>query len=354
MNRSDLKKTCDTIVIGGSQAGLAMGYYLKKNDRDFLILDAGKTIGETWRSRWDSLRLFTQTWANQLPGMEFTSQNKFPTKDETADYLEAYATKFNLPVTLQSRVTALKKSDNGYELTVGKQKLRCKNVIVATGHYAKPKIPSFAAELNSTIHQVHSSQYLRPSNLPDGNVLVVGAANSGLQIAIDLAGANRETFVAGNPPSMIPPFVRNYMFRFFFWVNHHIMTIKTKPGQKLKASIKKQGGTAPLVKTSLQDTVNAGVKQLPRVIGVKHGLPLLDGGQVLKPNNIIWATGFAPDFSWIQLDDLMDDTGYPINTRGITKYEGLYFIGMFFQYSLTSSFLRGVGRDAEYIMKHLK
>jgi putative flavoprotein involved in K+ transport len=345
------KNNWGTIVIGAGQAGLATGYYLKNSGEDFIIVDAGAKIGDSWRNRWDSLKLFTPNWANALPGYPFTgNKNLHAGKDEVADFLESYAKKFDIPVLTNTKVIALEKKDGIYTVSTSRGILTCKNIVIANGSYASPKIPSFAKKLDPNIVQIHSSVYKRASNLPVGNVLVVGAGTSGIQIAIDAVSPLRKIFVAGNPPFKIPGFILKYFDKQFVWAMNHIMTIKTKPGRKAAYAIKNKHAAAPLINTSIQDAKNAGVKHVSRIKDVVDGYPLLEDGTVLKVSTIIWCTGYACDFSWINMDDITDESGYPLAYRGVSgKHKGLYFTGMMFQYALTSTWINGAGRDAKYI-----
>ena len=197
-----------TIIIGAGQAGLAAGFYLQKTGEDFLIVDSAKRVGDSWRQRWDTLRLFTPSQYDGLPGFPFPApRDTFPSKDEIADYLEKYATKFNLPVQLNEKVIRLSRGSSGFEITTSKRVLKADNVIVATGTNPFPKIPEFARDLDRSIFQIHSSQYSNPDSLPPGNVLVIGAGTSGVEIALELAGS-RNTMLAGCPHSiyLIPSF----------------------------------------------------------------------------------------------------------------------------------------------------
>lgn len=195
----------DTVVVGGGQAGLAAGYYLEKQGRDFVILDAGEKVGDAWRGRWDSLRLFTPAAYSSLPGMPFPAppRNYYPTKDEMADYLEAYAGKFGLPVLSGRRVDSLSRYDDGYVLSAGEERYVTENVVVATGPYHTPRIPDFTGKLDSSIFQMHSSVYRDAGQFPEGGVLVVGAGNSGAEISVELAARHR-TYLSGRDTGWAP------------------------------------------------------------------------------------------------------------------------------------------------------
>jgi putative flavoprotein involved in K+ transport len=351
MNGIDGKRHWSTIVIGGGQAGLAGGYYLAGRGQDFVILDAGARVGDAWRARWDSLCLFTPSQHDGLPGMPFPApRGTFPTKDQAADYLSEYARRFALPLRLGVRATGLSRTTTGYEVTTSAGKLTSDRVIVATGTNPTPGIPAFAGELDSTIVQVHSSGYRNPASLPPGAALVVGAGTSGVEIAIELA-RNRHTYLAGHPTSHIPDPIFRYAGEIYWWFISTILTNRTPVGRKARKSLSKKGG--PLIRVSLADAIAAGVEHVPRVAGVSDGKPRLEDGRLIDVSLIVWATGFKPDFSWIELD-VTDEQGWPRTQNGIsTAAPGLYFLGMPFQFGLTSGLIGGVGRDAAFIVNHL-
>jgi len=349
MLRQTSEQHFDTVVIGGGQAGLAIGYFLARQDRDFVILDAGGRVGETWRNRWDSLRLFTPAFHDGLPGMPFPApESYFPTKDETADYLEAYARKFDLPVHLGRHVDSLSRHAGGYLLSVGDERYVTENVVVATGPYQRPKIPAFAAGLDPTIVQLHSSDYRNPKQLPEADVLVVGAGNSGAEISVDLA-ATRHTYLSGRDAGYIPvSLIHN---RLSLWLADRVLTTDTRLGRKMSEAHRDRG--APLVRLKPKHIAAAGVERVPRVEGVVDGKPRLADGRTLGVAAVVWATGFRLDFGWIELP-IFDDVGYPIHHRGVVETTpGLYFLGLPFQYTPTSEHVGGVGNDARYISEHI-
>jgi putative flavoprotein involved in K+ transport len=339
----------DTVVIGGGQAGLAMGYYLAREDRDFVILDAGDRVGETWRNRWDSLRLFTPAFHDGLPGMPFPAPaSYFPTKDETADYLEAYAKKFALPVRFGRRVDSLARHEDGYLLSAGYERYVTEHVVVATGPYQHPKIPGFAVGLDPAIVQLHSSGYRNPNLLPEADVLVVGAGNSGAEISVDLA-ATRHTYLSGRNAGYIPiALIHN---RLSLWLADHALTTDTRLGRKMSEAHRDRG--APLVRLKPKEIAAAGVELVPRVESVVDGQLQLADGRVVDVAVVVWATGFRLDFGWIELP-IFDDSGYPIHHRGVVDAApGLYFLGLPFQYTPTSEHVGGVGNDARHISEHI-
>ncbi len=352
---SDKKVQFDTIVIGGGQAGLAAGYYLKRGGKDFIILEKNPRTGDSWRSRWDSLRLFTPSQFNGLPGKPFPSPaNTFPSKNEVADYLEGYAAQFDLPVAHGMEVAALSRNHNGYEVTTSKSRLHAKNVIIASGPYQSPSSPAFASELAPDIFQLHSSAYLNPGQIPAKSVMIVGAGNSGAEIALELVKAGRQVWLAGRDVGRIPintPLGKAFHGRPMWWFMRHVLSVNTPIGRRMRPRIQQHGG--PLGRARRQEIEQAGVELTARVRGIQSGQPEIEGGRLLPVEGVIWATGFHPDYRWINLP-VFDEHGFPRHWRGVVQQApGLYFVGLIFQTALSSSLLGGVGADAAYIVKKI-
>jgi len=346
------RSSWEIVVIGGSQSGLSIGYYLKEHHEDFVILNALDHPGDVWRKRWDSLRLFTPAQYDGLPGLPFMGNTGyFPSKDEMADYLDQYAVNFELPVMNGVVVTGLEKAVDGFKIKSSIGDITARQVVVASGTHPVPKIPSFARLINNHIFQIHSSEYVNPDQIADGPVLVVGAGTSGLEIAIEVS-RKHVAAISGTPNFHIPDFVFNHLGGLFWWFANHIVTLQTPVGRKARKNILAHGG--PLISISASDLDNAGVKRYPRVTGVVNGNPQFGGGKEEAFGSIIWATGFKPDFSWIN-EKITNEYGWPDTNRGIsTRIEHLYFVGMPFQSGLTSGFVGGVGRDASFIANRIR
>jgi putative flavoprotein involved in K+ transport len=341
----------ETVIIGGGQAGLSVGYYLQQQGRDFVILDAHVRIGEAWRKRWDSLRLFTPARYSGLAGMPFPAPaHTFPTKDDMADYLEAYARRFKLPVKLGVRVDKLSKQGSRFVVAAGDLHFEAENVVVAMSSWQRPRLPDFAQELDPRIIQLHSGAYRNPSQLQDGGVLIVGAGNSGAEIALEVVRGH-PTWLAGRDTGHVPfriegiaahlliPIVLRIVF-------HRVLTMDTPIGRKVRQKMLSHG--MPLVRTKPKDIAAAGIERVPRVIGVQGGLPVLEDKRVLEVANVIWCTGFEAGLSWIEIPVLGEQE--PMHERGVVASEpGLYFVGLAFLYAASSSQIQGVGRDAAYI-----
>ena len=345
------KNKWNTVIIGAGQAGLATGYYLSKKNIDFIIIDKCSKIGDSWRKRWDSLQLFTPSQYDGLPGLKFSMpKDSFPTNDEMADYLEKYVKEFSLLVKFNTEIFEISKITDDFEIVTSNGMIIAKNLVIATGTNQIGKIPEFTQNLNKDIFQIHSSQYKNPQSLPNGKTLVVGAGTSGVEIAIELS-KSRETFISGKPTPHIPDPIFRYAGGAYWWFISNILTTNTPIGKKVKGKILKEG--APLIRVSFNELKSAGVKPLPRVIGVQDGLPKLQNGEVISVSSIVWSTGYKPDFSWLNLDAI-DKSGWPDAQRGISnKINGLYFVGMLFQFGLTSGLVGGVGRDAAFVVEQI-
>lgn len=346
----------ETIIIGAGQAGLATGYYLSREGLPHLILEAGERVGAAWRKRWDSLCLFTPARVDALPGMPYPGPaHSFPSKDEFADYLEAYAEYFGLAVRTGVRVSRLSRHGDYLIVEAGEQRFDARNVVVATGHYQAPKLPPFAGELDGSIVQLHADAYRNPSQLQDGPVLVVGAGNTGAELALETA-REHETWLSGRDVGSVPFNIEGFsgrllapiVARVFF---HQVAKATTPVGRRLHRKARHHG--LPLVRTKPAHLKAAGVERVPPVAGVHQGRPQLTDGRVLEPANVIWCTGFYADFSWIDLP-VFDDEGEPVHERGVVPGEPrLYFMGLLFQQAASSTQIHGVERDARHIVRNL-
>ena len=342
-----------TLVIGGGQAGLAVGYHLAKRGIPFAILDAHANIGDAWRRRWDSLRLFTPSGFSGLPGFPFPGESDFPTKNTMADYLEAYAKRFRLPVRNGVRVDRLSKPGEHFVIDSGSQQFAAENVIVTMANYQVRRYRSSRSQLDPEILQIHSHNYRNPSQLKEGGVLVVGVGNSGADIGIEVARTH-PTWLSGKESGAVPYpvdgfFGRHILFRVIRFIGHHVLSMKTPIGRKARP--KMLFHSAPLIRVKLKDVTAAGIQRVPRVVGGRDGKPLLADGHTLDVRNVIWCTGFHPGFSWIDLP-IFGERRVPIHDSGIvTQLPGLYFVGLHYLYAMSSATVVGVGRDAERVAK---
>jgi putative flavoprotein involved in K+ transport len=353
------REVFDVIVIGGGQAGLSVGYHLALAGARFVILDENARVGDSWRKRWDSLRLFTPAKYDGLDGMPFPAPgNYFPTKDEMANYLDAYARRFQLPVRNGVRVERLFKRDGRYVVRADALELEADQVVVAMAKYQRAKTPAFAAALSREITQLHSNEYRNLRQLQSGGVVLVGAGNSGADIAMEAARAGHKTWIAGRDNGQIPfrpehfwgrnllgPLVIGFIF-------HYVLTVKTPLGRRARPVVLSTGG--PLIRVKRADLAAVGVQRAPRVVGVRGGRPLLQDGRTLDVANVIWCTGFHPGFDWIDLPVFGEDGEAQHQSGAVESYPGLYFVGLPFLHAMSSSMIHGVGRDAARIVEAIR
>jgi putative flavoprotein involved in K+ transport len=321
-----------------------------------VILEANGRVGDSWRKRWDSLKLFTPARYNGLDGCPFPADGwTFPTKDEMADYLEAYAARFDLPVRTGVSVERLSRANGRFLVESQADVFEAENVVVAMADFQRPRVPEFAKELDQDIVQLHSYEYRNPSRLRDGGVLVVEAGNSGAEISLELSRTHR-TWLSGRDTGHMPFRIEGTASRLLLaplalrFVFHRVLTVNTPIGRRARPKILSRG--APVIRVKPRELAAAGVERVPRMIGVRDGLPLLEDDRTLDAANVIWCTGYHPGFSWIDLP-VFGFEG-PIHHRGVVQSEpGLYFVGLEFLYAMSSVMVHGVGRDAEHIVKHI-
>ena len=334
-----------------------MGYHLKRRGVPFVILDAGERVGERWRQRWNSLRLFTPARFDSLDGMKFPARgNDFPSRNEMADYLEEYAARFELPIRNSVRVDGLVRKGGHFELLAGGRRIVAKQVVVAMGLYQRPKIPSFGTDLDRSIVQMHSFDYRGPAQLAEGDTLVVGAGNSGAEIAMDLARSDRRVLLSGRFTGQIPFRIDGWMGRMLAslvlrGVFHHVAKTSSPIGRAMRSKMLGEGGDA-LIRVKRKDLEASVVEWVPRVSGVQNGRPRLADGRVLDTKNIIWCTGFDAGLSWVNLPVFNDD-GHPNHHRGVSNEPGLHFLGHHFLFAASSGMVQGVSRDARYLARRI-
>ena len=336
----------DVLVIGGGQAGLALGYHLAPTGLRFQIVDAGDRVGHAWRSRWDSLQLFTPAQYANLPGMPFPAPpDTYPGKDDVADYLERYAKEFQLPVVSGVRVTSLTHSrDGSYLAQGGAETLEARQVVVATGPFHVPHVPAIAQELDPGVHQLHSADYQRPRDLPPGTVLVVGAANSGCQIAEELSATHTVELSTGQ---RIPTIPQRPLGRDVWWWASRARLDKVTADSRLGAKL---SGRDQRIGTSPRRLARRrGVLIRPRVTAAAGRTVTFADGAASEFDTVIWATGYRADHTWIDVPAAKDESGRIRHARGVTPSPGLYLLGLTWQHTRGSALLGWVGGDAAHL-----
>lgn len=340
----------DTIVIGAGQAGISVGYYLKKSKQKFIILDKSHEVGESWKNRYDSLVLFTSRMYSSLPGMQLEGdKHGLPSKNEIAAYLKKYVERFEIPIQLRTEVISVQKLKNYFLIRTSREEYQTKNLVMAAGPFHTPNIPSISRDVADHIHQLHSSQYKHSKQLAPGNVLVVGGGNSGAQIAVELS-KERVTYLAcSNKPAYFPLWIGK---RSIFWWFDKLGVLHASHTSILGKFIQKKGD--PIFGYELKHAIRQKkiiLKQ--RVIAGKQNEIIFKDSSSLEVNNIIWATGFKNPLCWMKIEGVLDKEGRIIHHRGVSAVEGLYFIGLPWQHRRGSALLQGVGNDAEYIVKQM-
>jgi putative flavoprotein involved in K+ transport len=346
MTADPARPPLDVLVIGGGQAGLAMGYHLTRRGLRFQIVDAGPEVGSVWRSRWDSLQLFTSGRYDNLPGMPFpAAADAYPGKDAVADYLRSYAAEFELPVRLNTTVTSLARAGNGsYLIKAGVEELEATQVVVATGAFQTPFTPPVAADLAPEVHQLHSAAYRRPEQLPPGRVLVVGAANSGCQIALELSASRTVDLAAGK---RIPTVPQRPLGRDVWWWASGLRLDRVTAGSRLGRRL---AGRDQIVGDGPRRLARRhGVTVRPRVEAVSGASLTFADGACAQYDAVVWATGFTTDDSWVDVSDATDQRGRLQQARGVTPSPGLYTLGRTWQHTRGSALLGWVGNDAAYL-----
>ena len=334
----------DVLVIGAGQAGLAVSYHLRQAGLRFLVVDAADAVGASWRNRWDSLRLFTPAQYDGLPGMPFPAPaDTYPTRTQVADYLQAYAARFELPVQLGTAVTRLERDGELFAVHTDRGLLHTRQVVVATGPFQTPVVPAVGAHLGRDVAQLHSAAYRNPAQVADGPVLVVGAGNSGRQIALELAATHDVTLAVGTEPPQLP---QRLLGRDLFWWFTRLGLLTKGADSRLARRMRARGDL--VIGSPLAELRAAGVDVRPRLTAASDGVVTFADGTDTRPATVVWATGFRSDYSWIDVPGVLTDTGVR-HERGITPAPGLTFIGLPWQHTRGSALLGFVGADAAFV-----
>jgi putative flavoprotein involved in K+ transport len=334
--------------VGGGQAGLAIGHYLREQARRFIIFERGDSIAPAWRERWDSLTLFTPRRYSALPGLPFPGDPEgYPTRDEVIAYLVRYAETFELPIELSSDVRKLSEEDGRFVLQLDGRTVTADQVVVATGPFQTPHVPNLAEKLDSDVWQAHSTGYRRPSDVPDGTVLVVGGGNTGFQIAKELSATHNVVLSVGSKQKPLP---QRIVGRDLFWwlTKTHLLstTVESRLGSKLQHRDTLIGSSSRELKRRY------GVELKPRAMAASGRTVTFEDGSEIAVDAVVWATGYRPDYSWIDLP-IRDSNRRLRHRRGVTDVPGLSFLGLTWQWTRGSALIGWVKDDAAFLAERI-
>jgi putative flavoprotein involved in K+ transport len=338
----------EVAVVGGGQAGLAVGYYLAQQGRRFVIFERANELAPAWRERWESLTLFTPRRYSGLPGLPWRGEpDGYPTRDEVIAYLERYAETFELPVALSSEVKEIDRgADERLLLEVDGRTIAADQVVVATGPFQTPFVPELAERLSEDVFQTHAVGYRKPTDVPQGKVLVVGGGNTGFQIAKELSATHTVALSIGSRQKPLP---QRFLGRDLFWwlTKAGILdkTTESRLGRKLSTR-------DTLIGSSPRQLKRYGIELKPRLVDAGGGRTRFDDRSELEVGAVIWATGYRPDYSWIKLP-IFDEHGRLLHRRGVTAVHDLYFIGLSWQHTRGSALIGFVKDDAAFIAEKI-
>jgi putative flavoprotein involved in K+ transport len=338
----------DVVVVGAGQAGLALGYFLRQKGRDFVVVDRAPSVGSAWRERWDSLTLFTPRHFDSLPGMPFPGDPQgYPSRDEVIAYLEQYAETFELPIELSTEVKGLSRANGRFRLEIPNGVIEADQVVVATGPFQEPFVPPLAADLDPEMFQTHSVGYRSPAGVPGESVLVVGGGNTGFQIAEELAATRATQLSVGSRQTPLP---QRVLGRDLFWWLTTSRLFSTTADSRLGSRLRDRD---TLIGSSPRRLRRRGVVMRPRAVEAEGGRIRFEDGAETEVAAVVWATGWRPDYSWIQLP-AFDEDGRLRHRRGVTEVPGLYFLGLTWQHTRGSALLGWVREDAAYIADRIE
>lgn len=341
----------DFIIVGGAQAGLAMAYYLNKLNKDYLVVDKEAEIGASWLNRWDSLTLFTPSEFNNMPGKEFPAEKgHYPSKTEVADYFKEYVSKFDIPVLLNTLIENISHQEDHFILRSPQGDLKAMNVVIATGPFHVPYTPPFSKKIDRSIFQIHSNYYKNPSQLKDGKTMVVGAGDSGFQILDEVSQNDREVYFSGTTDVKVLP--QEILGKTLWWWFSKIGFLSFSRDTWLGRSL--SNSRQPVIGTDVKGVLKRrNVQIVGKTKNAEAEYVLTEKKKITDLKNIIWATGYRPNFNWIEGLELSKD-GYPEHYRGVSNIEGLYFIGLPWLHTRGSATLGGIKKDAKFLYNHIK
>jgi putative flavoprotein involved in K+ transport len=341
------RDSVEVAVVGAGQAGLAIGHFLAKQGRRFVILEAASGVGAAWRSRWDSLVLFTPRRYSALPGLAFPGDpDGYPTREEVVAYLERYVETFELPVEFDSPVRSLTQRDGGFAVELDDGTIEANQVVVATGPFQTPRLPALTGELDPELFQIHSADYRRPSDVPTGRVVVVGGGNSGYQIAQELSATHEVHLAVGSRQKPLP---QRLLGRDIFWWLTKLGVLRKSADSRLGRRLRERD---TLIGSRPRDLARRGIGSKPRVVGASARTLEFEDGSTLDVDAVIWATGYRAEYPWLHVP-VLDEDGRPRHRRGATEVPGLYFLGLTWQHTRGSALIGWVGEDAEFVAGEL-
>jgi putative flavoprotein involved in K+ transport len=338
----------EVAIVGGGQAGLTMGYFLRQHGYRFVIFERGDSIAQAWRERWDSLTLFTPRRYSALPSVLFPGDpDGYPTRDEVITYLESYAETSELPIELNGEVRRLSLEGGRFVLEIDGRTVSADQVVVATGPFQTPFVPQLAHNLDAGVWQVHSTGYRRPGDVPDGTVLVVGGGNTGFQIAKELSATHKVLLSVGSKQKPLPQRIAG---RDLFWwlTKTHLLStsVESRLGSKLQHRDTLIGSSPRELRRRY------GVELKPRAVEAAGRIVRFEDGSEVEVDAVIWATGYRPDFSWIDLP-VLEPNGRLRHRRGVTDVPGLYFLGLTWQWTRGSALIGWVKDDATFLAERI-
>lgn len=339
------------LVIGAGQAGLAAGYHLRRTDVPFVIVDAARRVGDSWRARYDGLTLFTPRQFSALPGMEVSGNREgYPGRDEFADYLEAYAARFDLPVRPETRVDRLVRSDDGFEATLSDgETLRASEVIVATGGFQRPVVPAIARDFGPDVLHLTTETFRNPDQLPDGPVLVVGDGASGRDIAVECRRALPVLLATGKPRRLLPERILGKSI--WWWLQ--LTGVLKAPASSFIGRKLKETDAFPDRQRNIGALKKQGIRILPRLVAARPGRAIFSNGEAAEIRTVIWAIGYRDDASWLDIPDAKTDDGGFAHSAGVSPVKGLFFVGRPWQRNRASALIMGAGVDARLIVRQI-
>lgn len=343
--------TTDVLVIGAGQAALALGFHLKRTPFRFQLVDRNARIGDSWRKRYDSLTLFTPRAYSALPGLAVPgAPDGYPTKDEMADYLETYANHFDLPVVLGAGIRRLERIDGGFRaVTEADESIDSRAVVLGTGAFQRPAIPSISKGLSAEVTQLTPEDYKAPAQLPPGRVLVVGDGATGRQIALELA-ANHEVLLAAGRPRRVSP--DRILGKSIFWWMDKLGILRASRESAIGRYLMK-ADPFPGKALELKRLQRQGVDVVGRVVDAEGKKVSFAGGKTAEVDAVLWATGYKDDTEWVEIPEAKDAHGNFLHQRGVSPVPNLYFVGRSWQWTRGSALFAGVGEDAAYLTEHI-